>query len=114
MEKCCENISLLTPDGKRVRLANFCLMTCHKVVFTSELYFDMLTNEQSTQCGQEEHRGMFAGFKYILPPSTLQIVNAGVNPRKYLHLANRGLSDLLSDELGDDETEWLTHMHLLK
>ena len=37
-----------------------------------------------------------------------------MNPRRYLYIANRALSELLSEELGDDDTEILTNMHLLK
>jgi hypothetical protein len=41
-------------------------------------------------------------------------VQNGVNPRKYLHISNGKLTKLLSDMLGDDETELLTQMILLK
>ena len=37
-----------------------------------------------------------------------------MNSRKYLHIANSKLTRLLSDEIGDDEAEWLTQMILLK
>ena len=34
-EKECEEISLFKKSGKLIKLSNFCLMTCQKVVFTS-------------------------------------------------------------------------------
>ena len=77
-------ISLFTPSGKYIKLVNFCLMTCHKVVFTSEDYFNFLTIKSS-----KPNSGIFAGFKAFLPPSTFEIIPSGVNPRKYMYIANR-------------------------
>jgi glucan phosphorylase len=67
-----------------------------------------------TEEGTPEAPGIMASFKAFLPSSTFFVIANGVNPRKYLHIANGRLTKLLSDEIGDDETEWLTQMILLK
>ena len=41
------------------------------------------------------------------------MIEPGVNPRKWIHNCNRNLSKLITDTI-DDESEWLTHLQLLK
>ena len=71
-----QNMSLISPCKKYVRLANFCFISCHKVVFVSELI------------KQELLSGVFKDFSIFLPEKKFQVIESGVNPRKQLHLCN--------------------------
>jgi len=104
-----EPTSLFTPCGKFVKVANFSLVACKKVVFSSQEYFEYMTVKSS-----QPNSGVFAGYREFLPASTFHIIPSGVNQRKYLHVANPALSELISEELGEEETEWLTQIALLQ
>ena len=41
------------------------------------------------------------------------MIPVGANPRRWIHNANRELSNLISDEI-EDESEWLTNTSYLK
>lgn len=41
------------------------------------------------------------------------LIEPGVNPRKWIHNSNRDLSKLITEYI-DDESEWLTHLQLLR
>lgn len=41
------------------------------------------------------------------------MIEPGVNPRKWIHCANRDLSNLITEYV-DDETEWLKHLNLTR
>jgi glucan phosphorylase len=41
------------------------------------------------------------------------LIEPGVNPRKWIHNCNRDKSALITEYI-DDESEWLTHMQLLR
>jgi glucan phosphorylase len=41
------------------------------------------------------------------------LIEPGVNPRKWIHNSNRELSKLITEYI-DDESEWFTHLQLLR
>ena len=67
-------MSMITPCGKYMRLANFCLVTCHRIIFCSEFQKNHLLN------------GVYADFRDFLPPHTFETIACGVNPRRFLYL----------------------------
>ena len=96
-------MSLITPCGQFIRLAHLALITCHKVVFSShELSMSLLTIN-----------GKFKDFADFLPPQTFKTIESGINIRKWVHNANRSLSNLITEELGG-ENEWLNNAELLQ
>ena len=50
---------------------------------------------------------------YEFLPKTFEIIPSGANPRRWLHNANRNLSNLITEEIGD-ESEWLINLSQLK
>ena len=85
---------------KQIRIANLCLVGCHKIVLCSELQFKILTTEA------------FRDFYELLPKSFV-LVHNGANPRRWIHNCNRRLSELITEEIGD-ESEWLVNLDLLQ
>jgi len=85
---------------RQVRMANLCLVACHKIVLCSTLQYKILTTE------------IFKDFYDFLPKSFVLIHN-GANPRRWIHNCNRKLSSLITEEIGD-ESEWLVNLDLLQ
>ena len=81
-----------------IRLANLCFVSCKKIIFCSELQKEILLAEPG---------GSLKEFYSFLNKSFM-LIEPGVNPRKWIHNCNRELSALITSNLGDDETEWLT------
>lgn len=50
---------------------------------------------------------------YSFVQKSFMMIEPGVNPRKWIHNCNRNLSKLITETI-DDESEWLTHLQLLK
>lgn len=86
-------------NPKQIRMANLCLVGCHKIVLCTELQFKILTTE------------VFKDFYAFLPKNFI-LINNGANPRRWIHNCNRSLSKLITEEIGD-ESEWLTNLDLL-
>eukprot|EP00347_Sterkiella_histriomuscorum_P010876 403374581 len=86
-------------NPKQIRMANICLISCHKVVLCSELQFKILTTE------------VFKDF-YDFLPKTFVLIENGANPRRWIHNCNRSLSKLITEEI-KDESEWLMDLNLL-
>lgn len=80
-------------------MSHLSIVSCHKIIFCSELQEQILM------------QGPFADFVQYLPNAFVTIPN-GANPRRWIHNANRELSKLITDEIGD-ENEWLTKGELL-
>lgn len=101
-EKRVENMSLIdNSDPKQIRMANLCIISCHKIVLSSELQQEILTTS------------VFKDFHEFLPKTFVLIPN-GANPRRWIHNANRELSKLITEELQEDESEWLVDLDRLK
>ena len=96
-------MTLVDSERKIVRLANLCFVSCSKVIFCSALQRDILLQEPESSLKE---------FYSFLNKSFI-LIEPGVNPRKWIHNCNRDLSALIS-EYGDNESEWLTHMQLLR
>mmetsp|Transcript_43400 Transcript_43400/g.31698 ORF Transcript_43400/g.31698 Transcript_43400/m.31698 type:complete len:197 (-) Transcript_43400:1075-1665(-) len=86
--------------SKQVRIANLCVVACHKVIFCGELQQELL------------FKGPLQDFK-LMTPHTFEIIPNGVNPRRWIYNSNRQLAKLITEEIGD-ESEWLTDLDLLK
>jgi len=87
-------------NPKQIRIANLCVVACHKILFCNELQQRLLLE------------GPLADFA-LLSPKSFYLINNGANPRRWIHNANRNLSKLITEEIGD-ESEWLTDLELLK
>jgi glycogen phosphorylase len=98
-----ELMTLVDKERQMIRLANLCFVSCNKIVFCSPLQRDILYSEPN---------GSLKEFYGFLNKSFI-LIEPGVNPRKWIHNCNRDLSALISDYI-DDESEWLTHMQLLR
>ncbi|KAK2814186.1 Non-essential glycogen phosphorylase, partial [Arthroderma sp. PD_2] len=76
---------------KMVRMAHIAIIGSHKVNGVAELHSDLI---QST---------IFKDFVAIYGPDKFGNVTNGITPRRWLHQANRRLSDLIASKLGGHE-----------
>ena len=86
-------------NPKRVRMANLCVLSSHKVNGVAQMHSHLVKNR------------LFANFNNYFPGRFTNKTN-GVTPRRWIHCANRELSDLYTTNLGG--YEWLTDMHILR
>lgn len=86
-------ITIIDETNKLIRVANLCIVACHKVIFSTQMQFDILTNQDT---------GIFRDFISILPKKTFTVIPNGGNPRRWIYNANRKLADLISEEIGDE------------
>ncbi|MFQ5560372.1 MAG: glycogen/starch/alpha-glucan family phosphorylase, partial [Nitrospinota bacterium] len=84
-------------DGT-VRMANLAIVGSHSVNGVAELHTTILKGQ------------LLKDFHYIFPGKFNNKTN-GVTPRRWIHKANPGLSDLLTEKIGP---EWLTDLSALK
>lgn len=96
-------MTLIDNKTQTIRLANLCFVSCSKVIFCSELQRDILLQEPDSPLKE---------FYSFLNKSFI-LIEPGVNPRKWIHNCNRDLSTLITEYI-DDESEWLTHLQLLR
>jgi len=99
-----ELMTLIDSKTNMIRLANLCFVSCYKVIFSSELQRDILLQEKESPLKE---------FYSFLNKSFI-LIEPGVNPRKWIHNCNRDLSSLITDYVGDDESEWLNHMYIFR
>ena len=85
---------------KQIRMANLCMVACHKIVTCSEMQDQILRTT------------VFKDFYDFLPKTFVTITNAA-NPRRWIYSANRNLSKLITEEIGD-ESEWLLNLEHLR
>ncbi len=71
-----------------ISMANLCLATCHKVNGVSALHTEILKND------------VFRDYNNLMPDKFVSITN-GITYRRWLKLANPGLSELISSKIGD-------------
>lgn len=98
-----ELMTMIDPKSNMIRLANLCFVSCNKIIFCSELQRQILLSEPHSPL-REFHQFLDKSFILIEP---------GVNPRKWIHNCNRELSKLITEQI-EDESEWLTHLQLLR
>lgn len=96
-------MTIIDQKSNMVRLANLCFVSCFKVIFSSELQKEILLGEKDSPLTEYYH----------FVQKSFMMIEPGVNPRKWIHNCNRNLSKLITDHI-DDESEWLTHLQLLK
>lgn len=85
-------------DGRRIRMAWLAVIASHKVNGVSELHSDLMV------------QSLFADFARIFPDRFCNKTN-GVTPRRWLALANRPLSAVLDDTIGQT---WRTDLSQLE
>ncbi|WP_294900855.1 glycogen phosphorylase [Tatumella sp. UBA2305] len=85
-------------NGRRVRMAWLAVVASHKVNGVSALHSDLMV------------QSLFVDFARLHPDRFLNMTN-GVTPRRWLALANKPLSDLLDDAIGQ---HWRTDLSQLE
>lgn len=80
--------------GKRLRMAHLAIMGSHCVNGVSEIHTDLM------------RKTIFADFEDFLPGRIINITN-GITPRRWLHVANPGLSNLITSRIGE---KWLCNL----
>lgn len=95
-----QDVSLIEESmPKRVRMANLCVLSSHKVNGVARLHSDLVKNR------------LFSNFNSYFPGRFTNKTN-GVTPRRWIHCANRELSNLYAVNLGG--YGWLTDLHSLR
>jgi glycogen phosphorylase len=84
--------------GRRLRMAHLAIIGSHRVNGVSEIHTDLMK------------KTIFADFERFFPGRIINITN-GVTPRRWLHLANLGLSQLITSRIG---AGWLCDLSELK
>lgn len=88
-------MSIIQEDGsRRVRMANLAIIGSHKVNGVSALHSQLMKDS------------IFSDFNRYFPGKFINITN-GITPRRWLKLANPGLSELISRHIGED---WVTDL----
>ncbi|XP_060531283.1 glycogen phosphorylase [Cylas formicarius] len=92
-------MSLIEEDGeKRVNMANLSIVGSHAVNGVARIHSEIIKED------------LFKEF-YELSPEKFQNKTNGITPRRWLLLCNPGLSDLISDKIGED---WIVHLEQLQ
>ena len=95
-----ERMSLIEESfPKKVRMANLCVLASHKVNGVAALHSELVKTK------------LFPEFNDYFPGKFTNKTN-GVTPRRWIHCANRELSDLYAHQL--DGYEWLTDLYRLR
>jgi starch phosphorylase len=85
-------------DEKRVRMAHLAFVGSHRVNGVARLHTDLMTS------------GIFADLHRVFPDRIVNKTN-GITPRRWLNEANRPLSRLITDTLGDG---WQSDLEALR
>lgn len=92
-------MSLIEEDGeKRVNMAHLSIVGSHAVNGVARIHSEIIKAD------------LFKNF-YELTPEKFQNKTNGITPRRWLLMCNPGLSDLISDKIGED---WIVHLDELK
>ncbi len=92
-------MSLIDETGeRRLRMAHLAIVGSHKVNGVSQIHTDLMK------------KTIFADFDAFFPGRIINITN-GVTPRRWLHVANPGLSSLITASIGKD---WLCDLDQLR
>ncbi|XP_019881655.1 glycogen phosphorylase [Aethina tumida] len=93
------SMSLIEEDGeKRVNMAHLSIVGSHAVNGVAWIHSEIIKAD------------LFKNF-YDLTPEKFQNKTNGITPRRWLLLCNPGLSDLISDKIGED---WIVHLDQLQ
>ena len=103
LKKKIELMTIIDSKSNMIRLANLCFVSCNKVIFCSELQKKILLSEDYSPLREY----------YDFLEKSFILIEPGVNPRKWIHNCNKDLSKLITSFV-DDESEWLTHLQLLR
>merc|ERR1712176_420294 len=89
---------------KGIRMGNIAVLGCNKVNGVAAIHTEIVKKETFAEMYQ----------RFCKNGGTNKFVNMtnGVTPRRWIHVANRPLSDLFTKQLGSHK--WLTDMELLK
>lgn len=85
-------------DQKKVRMAYLCIVSSHTVNGVAAIHSDLLI------------KTIFKEF-YDFFPNKFQNKTNGVTPRRWIHSANRELSNLITETLGEEE--WIGDLSLV-
>ena len=95
-------LSIVGETGeKHVRMANLACIGSHTINGVACLHTQLLKE------------GMFQAFDKLWPNKIVNVTN-GITPRRFLHLSNPGLSELISNEIGKDWIDNLDHLKQLE
>ncbi|XP_066252941.1 glycogen phosphorylase [Euwallacea similis] len=93
------SMSLIEEDGeKRVNMANLSIVGSHAVNGVARIHSEIIKSD------------LFKNF-YELSPEKFQNKTNGITPRRWLLLCNPGLSDSISERIGED---WIVHLDELQ
>ena len=81
--------------GRRVRMAWLAVIGSHKVNGVAKIHSDLMTTS------------IFADFTKVFPERLTNVTN-GVTPRRWINIANPGLTNFLDKHLGDED--WRLHL----
>ena len=81
--------------GRRVRMAWLAVIGSHKVNGVAKIHSDLMTTS------------IFADFTKVFPERFTNVTN-GVTPRRWINIANPGLTNFLDKHLGDED--WRLHL----
>lgn len=84
-----------------IRMANLCASCCHKINGVSKLHSEIIKKD------------LFADFYKVTPERFINVTN-GITQRRWLQMANPGLTDLITEVLGTDWKKDLTELSHLK
>lgn len=92
-------MSIISENGsKRVRMGHLAVVGSHKVNGVAALHTRLMKES------------IFADFDHYFPGKLVNKTN-GITPRRWLCLANRGLADLITKNIG---SQWVTDLDQLK
>lgn len=92
-------MSLVEEDGdKRINMANLSIVGSHAVNGVARIHSEIIKDD------------LFKNF-YELSPEKFQNKTNGITPRRWLLLCNPGLSDLISEKIGE---KWIVHLDELQ
>jgi starch phosphorylase len=84
--------------GRRLRMAHLAMVGSHRVNGVSQIHTDLMKTT------------IFSDFERFFPGKIINITN-GITPRRWLHQANPGLSELITSRIGKG---WLRDLSGLK
>jgi len=92
-------MSIINEEGeRRIRMAHLAIVGSHKVNGVAQIHTELMKQT------------IFADFDRFFPSRIINITN-GITPRRWLHLANRRLAELITSRIGSG---WIKDLAQLK